>query len=230
MAEAYELKFVLDADLGARIAEWARHRLPADPHGAGQFGDEYRITSLYFDTADYDVLHARGSFGRSKYRVRRYGDSPQVFLERKLRKPGQLHKRRTLMNLQELAELEQPAVPLAWPGRWFHRRMVARQLRPACALSYVRTARVDGLVRLTVDRQIQVRAASGLDVQGGPARDVLTGRAVLELKFRRDMPSIFKALVEQFGVNSTGGSKYRSGMAALGHRTAFTDVADPVHV
>ena len=62
---------------------------------AGPHGDEYRITSLYFDTAAFDVLHARGSFGRSKYRVRRYGASEVVYLERKLRKPGLLHKRRT---------------------------------------------------------------------------------------------------------------------------------------
>ena len=85
---ASELKFVVDADTGMRIVDWARDRLPADPYGTGPFGDEYRVTSLYFDTANLDTLHARGSFGRSKYRVRRYGDHSKVFLERKLRRPG----------------------------------------------------------------------------------------------------------------------------------------------
>ena len=97
---ASEIKFLIDAPLGVEIAAWARRRLDPDPHGAGPFGDEYRITSLYLDTDRLDVLHARGSFGRSKYRVRRYGASDVVFLERKLRKPGLLHKRRTLAPLE----------------------------------------------------------------------------------------------------------------------------------
>ena len=80
-----EIKFVVDAATGGRIREWARARLAPDPHGAGSFADEYRVSSLYFDTAARDVFHRRGSYGRSKYRIRRYHDEPSVFLERKLR-------------------------------------------------------------------------------------------------------------------------------------------------
>ena len=90
-----EIKFVLDPVLGHQVREWARSELEADPHGEGPFGDEYRTTSLYFDTAEHDVFHRRGSFGRAKYRVRRYSEHDFVFLERKLRKPGFLFKRRT---------------------------------------------------------------------------------------------------------------------------------------
>ncbi len=65
----------------------------------GPFGDEYRTTSVYYDTPAYDVFHRRGSFGRSKYRIRRYGDEQTVFLERKLRQPAVLAKRRTSLSL-----------------------------------------------------------------------------------------------------------------------------------
>jgi len=44
--------------------------------------DEYQTTSLYFDNASYDVFNRRGSFGRSKYRIRRYGEESSAFLER----------------------------------------------------------------------------------------------------------------------------------------------------
>ena len=101
-----EAKFVVDSSTGRRIREWARTHLDPDPHGAGPFGDEYGISSLYFDTDAGDVFHRRGSFGRAKYRVRRYGDAEVAFLERKLRKPGILSKRRTVVALDALQCLD----------------------------------------------------------------------------------------------------------------------------
>ena len=101
-AHAFEIKFVVDAQMGERIRAWARTFLDADPHGTGPFGDEYRTSTLYFDTAEGHVFHRWGSYGRAKYRIRRYEDSETVFLERKLRRPGMLVKRRTQVALHEL--------------------------------------------------------------------------------------------------------------------------------
>ena len=92
---AREIKFLLDASRARAVRDWARTHLTPDLHGAGPFGDEYATSTLYFDTDDFDVFHRRGSFGRSKYRVRRYGASDVVFFERKLRTNGRLVKRRT---------------------------------------------------------------------------------------------------------------------------------------
>ena len=71
---ALEIKFLLDPATAAGVADWARANLAPDPNGTGAWGDEYLTTSLYFDNASYDVFHRRGSFGRSKYRIRRYGE------------------------------------------------------------------------------------------------------------------------------------------------------------
>ena len=46
-AHAFEIKFVVDSQMGERIREWARTFLDADPHGTGPFGDEYRTSTLY---------------------------------------------------------------------------------------------------------------------------------------------------------------------------------------
>src|SRR5688500_19577454 len=97
-----ELKFVVDAEVGRRIRDWARERLGADPHGGGAWSDEYRVSSLYFDTDARDVFHRRRSFGRSKYRIRRYEQDPTVFLERKLRNGTRLSKRRTRVDVAKL--------------------------------------------------------------------------------------------------------------------------------
>ena len=94
---AREIKFLVDVSIADDVRDWARTHLGPDPHGAGPFGDEYVTTSLYFDTAQFDVFHRRGSFGRSKYRIRRYGECQVVFLERKLKTRGLLTKPRYLV-------------------------------------------------------------------------------------------------------------------------------------
>src|SRR5688500_7366413 len=157
-ASAREIKFLIDEALAPRVRAWARTRLQPDPHGAGSFGDEYRTSTLYFDTGDFDVFHRRRSFARAKYLVRRYGDSERIFLERKLRQPGLLIKRRTVETIASLGRLTQPAADPRWPGHWFHRRLLVRGLRPVCQVAYHRMARVstssEGLVRLTLDADV----------------------------------------------------------------------------
>src|SRR6185295_15683626 len=133
---ASEIKFVIPAAVGAEIRDWARVNLEPDPYGGGPFNDQYHTASLYFDTSAGDVFHRRGSFGRSKYRVRRYGDASSVFLERKLRKPGILVKRRTIVGLDTLERLVAAEPDRDWPGDWFHRRLILRQIKPVCVVSY----------------------------------------------------------------------------------------------
>jgi SPX domain protein involved in polyphosphate accumulation len=199
-------------------------RMEADPHGRGPFNDEYRTTSLYFDTEDGDVFHQRRSFGRSKYRARRYGTLPYVFLERKLRKPGILAKRRTTISIEDLERLARDVPEPHWPGAWFHRRVLLRQIQPVCQLSYSRIARfartTEGPVRLTLDTDIRVAGAGEPRFSSDPGCPVLGDQVVLELKYRRHVPAIFKELVESFLLEPQRASKYRLGIAALG-QSAF---------
>src|SRR5215207_2560757 len=94
-ARASEIKFLVEPALATDIRSWARANLAPDPHGSGPFGDEYETSSIYFDTDAFDVLRRQGSYGRAKYRVRRYSRGDVVFLERKLRRPRIVAKRRT---------------------------------------------------------------------------------------------------------------------------------------
>lgn len=217
---AYEIKFVVPADLGVRIRRWARTHLDPDPHGSGPFGDEYRTASVYFDNDALDVFHRRGSYGRSKYRIRRYGDDGLVFLERKMRQPAVLAKRRTCTPIAHLAHLTRGDVDEAWAGHWFHRRLLARRLGPACQVSYSRTARGiirgDEIVRLTLDADLAVQAADGIGFAPGAGMPILDERMILELKYRGALPAIFRRLVEEFALTPQVASKYRLGRAALG--------------
>jgi len=218
---ASEIKFMVAADLGERIREWARVNLEPDPYGGGPFNDRYHTASLYFDTAAGDVFHRRRSFGRSKYRVRRYGAAAFAFLERKLRKPGILVKWRTIVSLDTIDRLADPEPDGDWPGEWFHRRLLLRQIRPVAELSYWRVARfartADGPARLTLDEDLRAVPVTEPRFTGLDGQEVLPGQMILELKYRQHPPAIFKRLVETFALEPQRASKYRLGMAAMGH-------------
>jgi hypothetical protein len=217
---ASELKFLVEPRIAERIRGWARARLLCDPNAAGPSGDDYLITSLYFDTDRFDVFHRRGSYGRSKYRIRRYGQGDTAFLERKLKTRGLLAKRRSPIPLDALDRLGEPDPVAGWAGYWFHRRIMARELGPVCQVSYHRTARVAvtarGLIRLTLDEDLRAQRAAGLWFSDAPGEPILDNRVVLELKFRSDMPVLFKQLVEEFALDVQPFSKYRLAATALG--------------
>jgi len=218
---ATEIKFLIDPAAAGKILDWARANLAPDPQAGGDSLDTYQITSLYFDTEQYDVFHRRGSFGRSKYRIRRYDLGEVAFLERKLKTRGFLTKRRTIVKLGELERLSEPGSGRDWAGHWFHQRLLARQLRPVCQITYRRTARVamtnHGPIRLTMDERICARPATGLAFNdAGESTALSESRIILELKYRVEMPALFRPMVESFELTPQPVSKYRLAAAALG--------------
>jgi len=216
---AAEIKFLLTPALAAQVRDWARSRLAADPHAGGEQGDGYSITSLYLDTDAFAVFCRRGSYQRSKMRVRRYGWEGPLFLERKLKTRGLLAKRRARVVLSDLARLD-GTVHRDWPGFWFHRRLQLRRLRPVCQITYERTARVamtdHGPIRLTLDEGLRAVPVSGFAFETQPGAKILENCVILELKFLFQMPILFKDLVGEFCLNPTRFSKYRQAAAQLG--------------
>lgn len=217
---AAEIKFMVTPAVAEQIRDWARGRLLSDPNASDETGDGYAITSLYFDTEQFDVFRRNGSFGRSKYRIRRYGRSELVFLERKLKTRGLLTKRRSVIKVAELSRLAGAIPEAGWPGFWFHRRFLARRMAPACQISYHRTARVamtrHGPIRLTLDENLCATPAGKLSFSEKEGRLLSPDRVILELKFRYEMPFLFKLLAEEFALNPQPVSKYRLAVTALG--------------
>ena len=215
--QAYELKFLLDEAAVAPIEDWARARLALDPHCEVELGGAYRITTLYLDTPALDVYHRTRSYGRRKFRIRRYGLMSSAFLERKTKSRDRVAKRRTEMPASELARLAAPLNGQAdegWQGDWFHERIVNRGLLPASRITYRRTAYVgecaEGPLRLTLDREIRGVLSSDWSLASGDdGLPLLNGHVILELKFLRSLPLPFKELVRDFRLNPAAISKYR---------------------
>jgi len=227
---ASEIKFLVDSDVAEGIRSYGRNMLKADPHGSGPHGDEYLTTSLYFDTDEFDVFRRIGSYRRSKYRIRRYGNSDFVFLERKMRTRKVLSKRRTLVHCDELARLAEKKADPEWAGAWFHERLRVRRFAPVSQVSYHRTARIAetelGIIRLTVDDDLRAIPAAGLLYRPDCGNSVNPGKAIIEFKYRLEMPAVFKQLMEQFGIVPQRVSKYRMSATALGLASSLQNKAE----
>jgi hypothetical protein len=227
-----EVKFLVSSTTADQIRERARELLEPDPYGDGPSADRYTVTTLYFDTGARDVYERRGSYGRAKYRVRRYGSSDRVFLERKLRTRNWLNKRRTPAPIDALALLTAADVDTAWDGRWFRSRLDARRLNVVCQVGYRRTARVGetehGPIRLTLDEDIQAVNVNSLGFQPGTQGTPVTKDVIVEMKFRGPMPAVFKQVAEEFRLEPAQVSKYRLAVAAMRQETGGEEPAPSV--
>jgi hypothetical protein len=220
--QATELKFLVTPDCASRLKEWSLRHLEMDPHASPKTDNGYLITTLYCDTPGFDVFHRNGSYGHAKYRVRRYGRGEEIFLERKLKNHDMVVKRRSIVAVEELAKLHGGTKPNPeWDGYWFHRRVVARSLRPVCQVAYHRTARVGasqaGPVRLTIDRNLHAKTTEGVvfdhTEQG---TNLLDDRFIVEMKFRERLPELFQRAIDEFGLRPRTISKYKLAAKRLG--------------
>ncbi len=217
-----EIKFPLTSAQADEIRAWARSKLSPDPLAQLDTDECYRTSSIYFDTPQFDVLRRRGSYGRCKYRVRRYGAATELFLERKMKHHDVVRKWRSMVPAEELHQ----SASLA--GGWFGRRLSARRLQPVCEISYRRLARIgvsaQGLpIRLTLDDQVRATRAEGLVFSApGLAGALPRIQAILELKYQREVPAVFAQLIAEFRLVPNPVSKYRSAAVALGYGAQLT--------
>jgi VTC domain len=217
---AFEVKFLLTKAEAQEVERRLRGRLATDPYADPTLGGAYRVTSVYFDTPNFDVFRRSEGYRRRKYRVRRYGSAPTVFLERKAKKQHRIRKRRVLIPLAELSTLGGEA-PAEWPGAWFAEQLAKRQLRPVCRVSYERVALVGacpvGPIRVTFDRAARGGPATCVDpehVDDGPR--LLGDEVITEFKFLGAMPAAFKEVVEGLRLYPRSVSKYRRCVEAAG--------------
>ncbi len=215
---AHEVKFVLPLAEALDAEAWAREHLTPDPHGVN---GAYRTLSIYCDTSALDVFHRSKGYKRSKYRIRRYENGEFLHLEKKSRKGERVKKKRSVVPLDALGLIEGSDPEPAWEWGWFPRQVRFRSLAPAARLEYTRTAFLgdcaEGPMRLTIDRDLYgepFRGWQALPLENG--RELLAGRAVLELKYGAVLPPLFRELMGRLPVASGGASKYRLCMNAWG--------------
>lgn len=220
-APAFELKFQVPEAKAVDIARWATEHLQLDPHAKPELGNAYRVHGLYFDTPALDVFHRSPGYKKRKFRLRRYGANPSIFLEQKRKSEGKVAKRRVEIAETDIDRLRAIPTDADWHAYWFHRRINARRLEPTCLISYLRQAYFghngDGPLRLTLDRGVRSLPAIGwsvVEVEGHAPE--LTDAVLLELKYRKNLPALFKAMMQDFALAPGPLSKYRLAIQTLG--------------
>lgn len=208
----HETKYLIPIEKAPSLLGWARQHMEPDPHGNGPHQDEYLVQSIYLDTPQWHVFRKVGSYGRAKYRVRRYSDESWLFLERKMKRAGIVRKRRTTIQIHELPSFA--AIP---DGKWYDRRLQLRQLGPMCYIQYDRVARQkmtsDGLLRLTMDRALHFNTDVKWHWPGPGGTPFLTEFAILELKYLQ-LPALAKKVIGEFNLTPGPASKYRMALRA----------------
>ncbi|MEJ7637518.1 MAG: VTC domain-containing protein [Singulisphaera sp.] len=170
-------------------------------------------TSLYLDTPGLDVYHGRGSFGRAKYRLRRYDSGPSLFVERKCKV-----KYASVSGGRGSSRQSWPcSTPRTGPrtGRGVGSAGVSARGSADLPHLYERVARVgtslNGPIRLTVDRDFLCRRASAFDLPHLRRPCLLRRPGVVELKYRAAMPALFRPWSET-RPSPAPASKYRAGV------------------
>jgi hypothetical protein len=162
--EAREIKFRVPSARLAELTSLLERRLKPDLHGDTSSNGDYGIASLYCDTPDLEVFRQLGWHRFRKFRVRRYGASDLVFLERKTRLGDLVRKERVAIPLGELARVgelgrppflrctpDRPGTSTArscadersespWAGEAYRRQVTRRGVQPTCFIQYVRRA------------------------------------------------------------------------------------------
>jgi hypothetical protein len=122
--------------------------------------------------------------------------------------------------MEDLSRLASGAAERGWYGYWFHRRLLARRLRPVFQISYFRMARESETgsvpIRLTIDRGLRAQRREDVRFDNAATGIQLSeNQPILELKFRHEMPALFTRLMEEFSLSPEPVSKYRLAAAAL---------------
>lgn len=219
-ATAYEVKFLLTEDEAREVAARVAGKLALDPYADPALGNAYLTTSIYTDTPNFDVFYRAEGYDRDKFRVRRYGVSGPVFVERKTKNGDKVRKHRVRVAATEVADLAAPELGGEWAGEWFHSQLLQKQLRPVCRVAYERVAYLGtadgGTVRLTFDRNVRGVAAGAWELAAVGDAPPLLDRVVCEFKFRTAMPAMFKGIVADLGLTPQPVSKYRTFVQAAG--------------
>ena len=195
--------------------------LHQDPYASKD--GSYRVQSLYFDDLTDSCMtdNDAGNSLRSKFRIRYYGDSPDLLrLECKEKNNGKCLKHTAVITAEQYHMLvngrsdelfgltEDPL--LKKMCLCFSQRL----LTPRIIISYDRTAYVEEItnIRITYDSDIRVSDDTDRFLTGDHlSRTFFGGASVLEVKFDSILPGFLQRLINEVRPEVTAFSKYYLG-------------------
>ena len=213
----HELKLVLSQDEALRVVEWCGKRFEFDSHGDGE--GRYDVQTLYLDSPGLEIYHRTGEARGTKFRVRRYGSSETLWLERKRRRGSKVNKLRAEWRHDALEALFSGRAKATGFAGEFQDVVEARGLRPVLLVTYPRSA-FGGAAgeRVTLDWGVKVWKSSPGEGVFDPTGEaaVVTDDVILELKYDDVAPPAFEELLALIGRDPASFSKYGRGVEVVG--------------
>ncbi|MCB9641609.1 MAG: polyphosphate polymerase domain-containing protein [Myxococcales bacterium] len=245
--QRYECKYIIPEHLHDQIVDFVSCYSHPDEYTESSPDRRYVITSLYLDSPQLTCHHAKEhkALNRFKLRIRTYGersDGP-IFFEIKRKIKGVIFKRRVQTNLSSWTSFEPDSSELLTKPN--HRNVDVMSefmalceqynMGPSMVVRYTREAYesdIDSYGRVTFDRKLLSHFPEGYQLDVDPSTwfalddpvsmGISTG-TVLELKFANRAPMWMKDLVQRFGLQMRGFSKYSTAVN-LGLNFYYPDV------
>ncbi len=223
-----EFKYLLNRAQYYRLCQELGAYMVSDPHSNGQ--QSYKVTSLYYDTADYRAYQDKmdGLSLRRKIRVRAYGHAmvtPQTpcFVEIKQHFNHTISKKRVILPYAAGVELFEVGGNTPTAATPEDRAVIEEiqflahtmRLQPACVISYQRLAfngtDYDPGLRVTFDTSLTCRSHDLTLLTSGHADNhyLLSPEwSVMEVKVNHRVPYWLMQLIGKYGCARRRVSKY----------------------
>lgn len=227
----FELKYEVDHSLAWIIEqEVKKYGMKSSEHGEGARG-EYTVTSLYFDSWDFNDHYERqsGLLDRKKLRARIYEpslkDSKIIWLELKKKHGAKTLKKRVALSPSEwLTFLEKgPASLLEIKenegskkvGQEIIWNFLTAPVKPTALIRYLRKPyRLDDL-RITFDQQIEACRAKNLNCADKIMTPIENKGTILEVKFSSRPPIWLERIIQNYNLRYSAFSKYSNSIDAI---------------
>lgn len=231
----FEFKYILPQTLRKDLESELKYFLEFDPFVKSTPKHQYFVRSLYFDDLNHSCFYDKveGLHTRAKFRIRTYTNDPKdstpQFLEIKGRYNNLVLKHRTPINQNKIIVYEHGdglvsqllrGAESSEVSRKFEYDLFRKGLRPVALVDYARRpyiSRFDPEFRLTFDSELLATKTKSLFPNGNApqARRLLPGYSVMEVKFRRHIPSWFHRLIQAYELRRVSVSKICHAMEAL---------------
>jgi len=231
----FEFKYLLSKSLRKDLESELNYFLEFDPFVQACSTHQYFVRSLYYDDPDFTCFYDKidGLHLRSKFRIRTYTNcleqvAPQ-FLELKGRYNNLVFKHRTMLdeNIKIKGEKKDLLTSTVLKSTSacevkdkFQYNLYRKRIMPIALVDYVRRPYISKFnpdFRLTFDSEIKGTKTASLFPDGlaPQSRSLLPGYTVMEVKFRRHIPSWFHRLIQVYELQRVSISKICHAMIAL---------------
>ncbi|MBQ60497.1 MAG: hypothetical protein CMQ19_00325 [Gammaproteobacteria bacterium] len=222
----FEFKYVLPKTLRDDVERELQFFLEFDPYVEDKPDHQYFVRSLYFDDPSFTSFYEKhdGLHTRSKFRVRTYTNDVEVsapsFLEIKGRHNNLVFKHRCELAtdgepiLDTGSKFTKKVTKIATPSnvrQQFQYEVYRKRIRPVALVDYWRRPYVsvyDPEFRLTFDERLYATNTVGLFPESSCTRRMMVaGYTVVEVKFRRHIPSWFHRIIQSYQLRRVSISK-----------------------